>query len=127
MAAQLADAKVALGANDPWVSQALANRTPAEAAKAIIAASAVPDSAKRAALVAIPSGIGSSSDPVIALMRAALPRLQQVYQQYSQLTSQEQVRTGKLARALFDVYGTTIPPDATFTLRIADGMVQGYS
>jgi hypothetical protein len=127
MAAQLADAKAALGANDPWVSQALANRTPAEAAKAIIAGSAVPDSVKRAALVGNPAGIGTSADPAIALMRAALPRLQQAYQQYSQLTSQEQVRTGKLARALFDVYGTTIPPDATFTLRIADGMVQGYS
>ena len=43
-----------------------------------------------------------------------------------QLTGQEEVRTGKLARALFDIYGTSLAPDATFTLRIADGQIKGY-
>jgi hypothetical protein len=27
---------------------------------------------------------------------------------------------------MFDVYGTSMPPDATFTLRIADGVVSSY-
>src|SRR6185295_8609876 len=31
-----------------------------------------------------------------------------------------------LARALFAIYGDRIPPDATFTLRLADGVVKGY-
>lgn len=31
-----------------------------------------------------------------------------------------------LGRALFEVYGNSIPPDATFTLRIADGVVSSY-
>lgn len=33
---------------------------------------------------------------------------------------------GKLARLLFEVYGTSIPPDATFSLRINDGVVKSY-
>lgn len=31
-----------------------------------------------------------------------------------------------LGRALFEVYGHTIPPDATFTLRLSDGVVASY-
>ncbi len=32
----------------------------------------------------------------------------------------------KIANQAFNVYGTSLPPDATFTLRISDGIVKGY-
>ncbi len=31
-----------------------------------------------------------------------------------------------IGRAAFEIYGTTIPPDATFTLRISDGVIKSY-
>src|SRR5206468_3532714 len=100
LAAQLEDARRLLGPADPWVSRALSGRTPVEAARAIVSGSAIPDSARRAALVGSPTSIMNGTDPAIQLIRAGLPRMQQLYGQYHQLINQEEVRTGKLAKAL---------------------------
>ena len=43
-----------------------------------------------------------------------------------EITSQDAAYSEELGKALFDIYGTSIPPDATFTLRISDGVVKGY-
>jgi hypothetical protein len=126
LAAQIQDAVQLLGQDDPFVRDALQGRTAEAAATAIVNASVLPDSAQRAALLANPAGVVTTGDPAIRLMRSTVPRLRAAYQEYQRLNSAEEVRTSRLARALFDVYGTTIPPDATFTLRIADGVVKGY-
>lgn len=125
--AQLEDAVYLLGPNDPFVEQALAGRTPDVAAREIVTGSAIADSVRRAELISNPDRVMTSPDPAIRLMRSTLPRLQAAIQEYQRLTGAEELRTSKLAEALFKVYGTSIPPDATFTLRIADGVVQGYS
>ncbi|HWP39272.1 MAG TPA: S46 family peptidase, partial [Gemmatimonadales bacterium] len=127
LAAQLEDAVSLLGPNDPFVREALGGGTAASAAASVIERSSLPDSARRSALLQDPAAISASPDPALRLLQSALPRLQQAAQEYQGLTAAEEVRTSQLARALFDVYGTSVPPDATFTLRLADGVVQSYA
>ena len=125
--AMIGDAIALLGEDDPFVVEALAGRTPAEAGSAIIEASpSVVTADARRAILANPQDILNSTEPAFVLMRDAMPRLQQAAVRFGQLSAQEEARTAKLARAMFDVYGTDVPPDATFTLRIADGVVSSY-
>jgi hypothetical protein len=126
LAAQFEDAVQLLGPGDPFVHDALQGKTPDQAAADLVNASALPDSARLVAMIANPAQVSTSTDPAIRLMRSTLPRLRAAYQEYQRLSDAEEVRASRLARALFDVYGTSIPPDATFTLRIADGVVKGY-
>ena len=45
---------------------------------------------------------------------------------YEELRAQEATVTNRIGEAFFAVYGTDIPPDATFTLRFSDGVVKGF-
>ncbi|MBI2614575.1 MAG: S46 family peptidase [Gemmatimonadetes bacterium] len=126
LTAQIEDAVQLLGPDDPFVRDALQGRGVEAAATSIVNPSVLPDSARRAALLANPADLATTPDPAIRLMRSTLPRLRAAFQEFQRLTDAEEVRTSRLARALFDVYGAHIPPDATFTLRIADGVVKGY-
>jgi hypothetical protein len=47
-------------------------------------------------------------------------------QQLMQLTAEEQEQQKRIGEACFAVYGTSIPPDATMSLRLSDGVVRGY-
>jgi hypothetical protein len=42
------------------------------------------------------------------------------------ITARENGQRALVGRAFYEVFGTEVPPDATFTLRLADGVVKGY-
>jgi hypothetical protein len=68
----------------------------------------------------------SSDDPFVYFIVNAKARRDELSQRMALLNEQEEAYNQDLGRALFEVYGTSIPPDATFTLRISDGVVKGY-
>ena len=73
-----------------------------------------------------PEAILKSDDPFINFVLKSENKRKALIQEISQLETQNDWLSEELGKALFDVYGTSIPPDATFTLRISDGVVKGF-
>jgi hypothetical protein len=70
--------------------------------------------------------IFKSTDPMMVLANISRPRFTEANEATKRLNGRLTSLRTKLARTLFDCYGTQIPPDATFSLRINDGQVKGY-
>jgi hypothetical protein len=65
-------------------------------------------------------------DPFIYFMMNSKDRAAEYSKKVNEIVEVESAYSQQLGVALFEVYGTSIPPDATFTLRLADGVVEGF-
>ena len=63
---------------------------------------------------------------MIVLARKIAPLADQAQMAQARLNDIVSANTDRVGQALFAVYNTKLPPDATFTLRITDGVVKGY-
>ena len=73
-----------------------------------------------------PDSLLNCGDPFINYV-VYVDEQQEIYSKtLDELNAKEMTANQKLGEALFAVYGTSIPPDATFTLRISDGIVKGF-
>ena len=127
IAAQLAAAQSELPANDPFLRAVLAGRSADQVAASIVRGTRMGDSTFRASLLAGgPAAIAASNDPVIVFARTVDPINRTVTARANALNAIISTHTEKIGRALFAAYGTVLPPDATFTLRISDGVVKGF-
>jgi hypothetical protein len=72
------------------------------------------------------NAITASADPMLVLGRSSSKKYEAAAAKNRQLGARLTALRSNLALLLFEVYGTAIPPDATFSLRIADGIVKGY-
>lgn len=68
----------------------------------------------------------NSNDPLLRFVAQTRPKLVELQKKIKEITSTESAIENQLGQALYAVYGASIPPDATSTLRISDGLVQGY-
>ena len=124
----LEDARAALGSGHPYVQAMLAGRTPAQAAQAAVTGSALADPAFRKALLdGGAQALRTCHDPMILLAQKLDGFSREVHQRLdAQVTSVLTEQGGRIARARFDLYGKSVYPDATFTLRMTFGPVASY-
>ncbi len=128
LADSLADMQDALGKDNPDVQKVLNGKTPADAAKDMIAGTKLDDVAVRKQLYeGGEAAISASTDPLIIAMRAIEPDALAARKQFDDNIDSVIRRDGTLiARAHFARSGFDQPPDATFTLRLSYGAVKGY-
>ena len=73
-----------------------------------------------------PDAILSSDDPFISIILSTRDRVKELDAKVNEIQATESALEDQLGQALYEVYGVSIPPDATFTLRISDGMMKSY-
>lgn len=117
-----------MGDSDPTVRKVLAGRTPAQAARDLVRGTRLANVAFRKELVhgGRPS-VAASDDPMIRLARdvdAESRAVRKVMDDEVDGVLAEQY--ARIARAGFEDRGISTYPDATFTLRLAFGVVKGY-
>lgn len=116
-----------LGPDHPFVMTALKGRTPEDAAADIISGTKLTDRKFRTSLLEMDStAIWNVNDPLVELARIAYSRGNQLAMIYQATEARLNRSRARLGEMLFEIYGTQIPPDATFSLRINDGVVKGY-
>lgn len=118
----------ALGPDDSIVRKLLSKESPESLANELIAGTKLGDRAVRKALwEGGAAAIASSNDPMIALARdidgeaRAVRKIYEDEVQAPAASAQE-----RIAKARFAVLGTNTYPDATFTLRLSYGAVDGW-
>jgi len=117
-----------LGPNDAFLKAVLDGRTPKDAATQLITGTKVADPAFRKSLIeGGKAAVDASNDPMIAMARRIDPiRREMIKWNEDNVQSVEQRAGEQLGKARFAAYGKTTYPDATFTLRLSYGQVQGY-
>ena len=127
IAAQLRAAQSDLPANDPFLRAALAGQTPDARAAALVRGTRIGDPAVRQQLVqGGAAAIESSTDPMIVFARQIDPLNRTQLARANAVNAIIAANSEKIGQALFATYGTALPPDATFTLRISDGVVKSF-
>lgn len=116
-----------LGERDYLVRALLQGRSVEEAAQALVRGTTLGDPAAVRALVeGGASAIRASDDPLLAAVGQFVSVADGFVQRAASLNAVISANTEKLGQAIFAAYGTALPPDATFTLRISDGVVRGF-
>jgi len=116
-----------LGNDDPLIKKMFGDKTGQEAVKYILSNSFF---ANREEMIKFAKKgtdeILKSDDPFLLYIKETEEKIPEMQRLETEIRNTEQVFDDMLGQAIFKVYGTQIPPDANFTLRISDGVLAGF-
>ena len=118
-----------LGPDHPVVRQVFGNDSPDTLAERLVRQSTLGNAAARTALFdGGQAAIAASGDPMIRLAAAVDPAARALRKTFETEVEGPVARGQEaIARARFAAYGTSIYPDATFTLRLSYGAMKGWT
>ena len=128
LADELARFVEARGGDDPLVAQVLQGKGPIDRAAELVARSKLADVAVRKQLAeGGTDAIAAANDPLIELAKIIEPTYREEREHSEQTSEELRQAYAKITEATVAVEGTGNYPDATFTLRMAFGLVKGYT
>ena len=123
--ARLNEVKKYLGASDPTLRGVLQGQSPEALATQLVDSTALMDSTGFFAV--LEDNYLASKDVSVPVINALAPLYFTLGQQNDSFEDRESNLSARLAQARFEVEGDSAPPDATFSLRLSDGVVKGYN
>ncbi len=124
IATQLEEIREAFGSEHPTLQRVLKERSPEELASHLVENSSLMDST--AFIELLDEGYMKSNDPSVPVIEALAPMYLNSNRQMQDVRDTEQNLNARLSQARFAIFGSTVPPDATGSLRLSDGRIQSY-
>jgi hypothetical protein len=115
------------GADDSLCQKILGGKSPSDRASELIFGSKLNDPEERKKIAAAGlEGVKSSTDPLIRLAQLVDEKVRDDRKIAEELAEIERQAYAQISDIMFQQRGTSVYPDATFTLRLAFGPVVGY-
>ncbi len=125
----LSKAREAMGTDAPETKVLLGRESPEGLAERLVSGTKLGDAAVRKALWdGGLEAVRASEDPLIRFVLATDPQARAIRATWEEkVTAPTDRAAEKIALARFKAYGSTVYPDATFTLRLSYGRIAGWS
>ena len=116
------------GSDDDVIQKILGGLSPAARAREMVKKTKLGSVNIRKKMLQDTKLVHASNDPFIELVRFIDKRSRAVRKVYEEkIAHVEEEAYGKIARALFELFGDSVYPDATFTLRVAYAPISKYT
>ncbi|MGI8820241.1 MAG: S46 family peptidase [Chthoniobacterales bacterium] len=127
LADSLTDMVSRFGAADPLVQQVLAGKSPVARAAELVKGTKLADPALRKQLFqGGAAAVAAAKDPMIEVARLVDSPAREARKVFEAQDEAKQQAYAEIAKARFAIEGTNTYPDATFTLRLSYGPLEGY-